>query len=235
MGTAPVSIDPFGVFGPPPGLLPYWIMSLNLLHAYIVYITLMFLTSVGLRLRFYSSVLDVARHLSTSCPNVYRLINEHWILTLRGGLLPLVSIYVGLLAFSGLLNLLVLRESAITFEMMLDRKHPLGLVIELTFIGTMIAVDLFVSIRVSQIDTEEVKRSLNFAERWLGSRLNRLLQVLGRWNPIKQYADTEARAYLEWLNDVFHMSLTTMITQVALRLVVAISLVTFYLWVQFIS
>lgn len=203
-----------------PLFLPHWLLELNLLRAFLWYITGMFLLSLALRLRFYYAIYRIAIHVRRECPSVFRLVNEHWLLCLKNGTVPLISIYIGILLFYSMLNQLVWPLASINIREIAALDVGL-LAAGLSMFGIMVGMDLLLVIQGGVVNVREVTANLSLAEYWLGGRLNTLLQFLGKWNPIKMYADLEAREYLAWLNGVFHQSLSSLIVQLGWRLVVA--------------
>lgn len=208
------------LFGPTPFILPEWLLDADLLRMFIWYISLSFAVSLLLRLRFYLAVFAVARHVSDACPNVYRLIHEHWFLCIKDGIVGLVVVYSAILAAYMSMNQLVLPEAQATLSMLAE-LHPLVLVANVILIGTMLTIDTALTVQVGVLDVTRVTNDLNYAEEWLGSSLNHLLNFLGRWNPIKAYADSQARESLVWMNSVFRNSVQVMIGQLVLRIVTA--------------
>jgi hypothetical protein len=217
------------LFGPIPHILPDWVLTADLLRVFIWYISISFAASLMLRLRFYVSVYSLARHVSEACPSVYRLIHEHWFWCVKDGLLVLVGLYGVLLSMYMALTRLVLPEAHANLEM-LANQHPLVVLVCLCFIGTMVTVDTALLVQVGVLDVERVKADLTYAEEWLGGHLNSLLGFLGRWNPIKAYADSKAKESLVWMNEVFRNSVQVMIGQLLVRISTAAFLVACYIF-----
>jgi hypothetical protein len=94
----------------------------------------------------------------------------------------------------------------------------------LLMIGIMITVDVVLTVQTSVVDEDRIIQDLEFAERWLGGKVYNVLQVLGRWNPIKNYADNMTAQTMLWLNVLFHGSIRSMIAQTAVRVIVGTSL-----------
>lgn len=215
-------MSPFSL-PPPVPVLPEWLLELDLLRGFIWYITGCFTLSMVMRLRFYRAIFLVARHVSDSCPNVYRLLREHWMLCITNGLVYRVLVYVLIVATYSSLNYFVWPRWHTSIA---DLAHPFPAVLVFVSIvsGIMVAYDVMLIAQVGVIDVHRVTRELNDAERWLGGRLNSVLGFLGKWNPIKKYADSSARESLRWFNGISHTSVTSMIVMLILRLVVAASL-----------
>lgn len=212
-----------------PPLLPSWLLDLNLLRAFIWYISIYFGLSLLLRLRFYRSVYDISLHVRLSCPQIFALVHEHWFVCMKDGLVRLIGIYTGILITYMLLNQLVWPLASIS-PAGLAALHPGLLAMMLIAIGLMIAVDTVLLAQVGLIDAKQVISDLTWSEQWLGGNINRFLNFLGKWNPIKRYADSVALENIRWLNVVFRSSLTSMIVQLLLRLAVAGCLFLCYYW-----
>jgi hypothetical protein len=213
----------FDLFAPPHSILPRWLLDVNLLKVFLWYITLLFFVSMGLRLRFYHSVYVIAQHVRFSCPRVFSLINEHWFICLRDGLLTWFSIYLTLLGPYVLLNQFVWPKANVSLADLQDVHHGLVTLL-LALIGVMLAIDGILLAQVSVIDTERVRNDLTWSDGWLGGKLNFLLAHMGKWNPIKWYADKVTHENMRWLNKVFRNSIWSMIVQLAIRMAVAVFL-----------
>ena len=204
-------------------ILPECVRQFNLLRGFLWYISLAFTISLLLRLRFYYAVLRVARYVSDSCPNIYQLMQRHWILCITNGLVPLVGLYLGILIVYVGLNQFVWPLASINL-IELAETGPERLVLHVVAISLMITVDAVLIAQVGVIDSERVQSDLSYAEGWLGGNLNQILQRLGKWNPIKRYADSKARENLLWFNDIFRANLRLIIAETVLRIGVALLL-----------
>lgn len=204
-------------------ILPEMLLHANLLKLFLIYLGLTFIISLSIRLRFYRSVYEIAMHVRQECPNIFLLIHEHWLMCLSNGLIPLVSVYAAVLIVYSGLNNLVWPFAFVSLHELAD-PHPWALVAMLCLVGVMITVDALLITQVSRVNVAQTIADLNFAESWLGGHLNQMLNFLGRWNPIKKYADQKAHENLVWMNGIFHQSVASMIVQLLLRLTVAISL-----------
>ena len=91
-------------------------------------------------------------------------------------------------------------------------------------IGIMITVDIVLTVQIGVVDEDRIIQDLTFAEKWLSGKVYNVLQVLGRWNPIKNYADNMTAQTMLWLNILFHGSVRSMIVQTAIRVIVGTSL-----------
>lgn len=200
-------------------ILPGFLLDINLLSLFVAYITLLFVVSLALRVRFYTAIYEVARYVARSCPNVFRLIHEHWFLCVRDRFLWLVGVYGSIIGLYFLFSRIVWPQASIS-PAELAAWSPAVLVATLILIALMLAIDMVLTLQTSVIDKETVLRDLKSAEEWLGGRLYAVLNLLGRWNPIKNYADNLTAEVMLWLNVVFRGSMRMMILQTTLRLLV---------------
>lgn len=207
------------LFEPAPSILPAYVRDVNLLRVFIWYVTVLFVASLAIRLRFYSAVYAVTRYVARSCPNVFRLIHEHLFLCVRDRLLSLVYVYGGILVAYLVLSRWVWTDAYVS-PLQLAELDPAVLLLTLVMSGAMVAVDLVLTLQASVIDKKRVIEDLKYAESWLGSRWHAVLNVLGRWNPIKNYADHVTAETMLWLNVLFRGSMRMMILQTSLRIIV---------------
>lgn len=208
---------------PAPPILPEVVLEFNLLRGYIWYISITFAFSLLLRLRFYRSIYVIAKHVSDSCPHVYDLLRQHWLLCVANGIYPRVIVYLVVMTVYMVLNEFLWPRARISMAEIAS-PNPTELVAMLVLIGLMITVDMLAILQVSVIDSERVVSDLNFAESWLSSPLSQFFQFFGKWNPIKRYASAKARENLTWFNEISRNNLTSLTVQVVLRIVVALGL-----------
>ena len=208
---------------PAPGWLPDFILDLNLLRVFIWYVAILFLISLALRIRFYLSIYDIARYVAEACPSVFRLVHEHWFLCVRDRFLTLVGLYGGILAAYLLVSRLVWPAASVSVRDLAD-ADPLLLVGHVVLFGLMVATDLVLVLQTSVVDKNRIIQDLAFAERWLGGKVYSVLDMLGRWNPIKNYADNLTAQTMVWFNVLFRGSVRSMIVQTVLRVFVGSAL-----------
>src|SRR5687767_5082962 len=92
------------LFDHAPAILGDLVLQANLLRAFIWYLSGMFLLSLVLRLRFYLSVYEICKHVKYACPNLFQLIDEHWMLIVRQGMLTRIVLYLIILLPYVILN-----------------------------------------------------------------------------------------------------------------------------------
>lgn len=203
-----------------PAHLPAWITQLNLLTVFIVYATVIFLVSLLLRLRFYRAVWEICLYVRHSCPSIFKLLEEHWMMFASEGVITRTALYGVVFVPYLLLTRVLLPNSSVTFHILAE-VHPLYLVMTLLCAGVLAGVDIFLVLQVSRVDAPRIVADLQTGEYWLGSRINRWLGMLGSYNPIMRYARALTQQNLVWFNDVFRNSLSIMLFQVACRISVA--------------
>lgn len=208
---------------PLPPVLPEYLLKINLLSFFLGYVTLLFLLSLVLRMRFYTAIYEIAQYVARSCPSVFRLIHEHWFLCVRDRFLWLVGVYGSIIGLYFFFSRIVWPQAYVSPADLADWS-PAVLVGTLILIALMVAIDLVLTLQTSVIDKDVIIRDLKSAEEWLGGRLYAVLNLLGRWNPIKNYADSLTAECMLWLNVVFRGGMRMMILQTALRLLVGTSL-----------
>lgn len=202
-------------------------MNFDLLHGFLIYISITFVINLALRVRLYAALYVIANHVRWECPAVYRLLHEHWMLCVRNGIIPMLALYVALMAAYMALNRFVWPLASVSVAD-LARLGPSILPLELGLVGLMVAFDLLLIGQTSKVDAERVIADLSYAEGWLGGNLNNLLQFLGKWNPIMRFANQKAQENSLWFNGMFRNSLAALIVALGLRLATAISLFACY-------
>lgn len=206
-----------------PPWLPSFILELNLIRAFFWYVAILFLISLFLRLRFYLTIYNITRYIAEQCPNVFRLVHEHWFLCVRDRFLQLVILYGGILVTYWLVSRLIWPTASVSV-LDLAEWHPWALLGNLFLIGTMVTIDIVLVGQTSVIDQQRIIQDLKYAEGWLGGRLYRVLNVLGRFNLIKNVADNMTAQTMVWFNVLFRGSMRSMIAQTAVRVIVGCSL-----------
>ena len=203
--------------------LPDIILRLDLLHAFFWYVSSYFACSLILRFRLYRNVYWVARHVQDSCPHLFELLSEHWWLVLQNGMIAMVGVYGLIMAIYLTLNHFVWPQAHISLAELqqYDPSHVAGCLI---LIGIMLTIDLVLLCRNAVFDAKQVVEDLNFAESWLGGHMNRWLDLLGTYNPIRLYARHQARENVQWFNQMFRTNLSAMTAQLVVRIAVAFTL-----------
>ena len=206
----------------PPNFLPTALLEANVLDLVIVYVTLAFLASLALRVRQYWSIYRIAKYFADACPNVFQLLQRHLAALAQNGLVPMLTAYGSVFGAYLLVTRLALPQASLSIAELSARPGLLAWCLAL--LGATVAIDLAMMLQVARIDVGWVQEQLEYAERWLGGRLNRALDVLGRWNPLRRYADVQTRLALADFNALFRYSLALTIFQTAMRLALVATL-----------
>jgi hypothetical protein len=212
----------FDLAAAPPAWMPAFLLHGNVLDFVMAYVAVVFVISLGLRLRLYWSVYGVAKYFADSCPHVFRLHGRHLLGLVQNGIVPMALAYgvVFLLYFA--VARFAFPNAALSLAQL--QAHPGTLAFCAMLFGATAAIDVAMMLQVAKIDVPWVKEQLEYAERWLSGRLTRTLDVLGRWNPIRYYADMQTRLALSEFNALFRHSLALMIFQTAARLALVATL-----------
>ena len=208
------------LFPPPPPVLPTALRNLDLLHAFLLYITAYFIAGIVLRLRFYWAVYDIGEHVRVRCPHIYALIHRHFWLCFKDGMLQRIGFYGLLVGLYMAANRWVWPKAHVGVENLVG-LHPLAFVAMAVLIGVMLGIDLLLLCQVSFVDAERIKADLTWSEQWLGGQIGTLLGYLGTWNPLRRYADSVTRENFLWLHRIFRENVAYMTIQVAVRMAVA--------------
>jgi hypothetical protein len=206
----------------PPPILPDAVFSINLLDAFMVYVTLAFVASLVLRMRLYLSIYRIATFVAASCPNVFKLVHQHIFVLVQNGIVGLGAAYGGVLGVYFLVTKVLFPESSLSVNDL--SGHPLALLCMLVLCGLMVAVDTVLIVQVGTVDPKYVEEQLRFAEGWLGGRINRALDILGSWNPIRRIADWQTHVALREFNHLFRYNLALMLYQTAIRAILVLFL-----------
>lgn len=203
---------------PPPPFLPDGVWYADILRFFGWYITVAFVTSLIMRWRLYTAFYRIAAYFAKECPNVFLLLHRHWPALVKNGVTPLLAAYGAILALFVLCTRVVFPGSTLTLA---EIEHtPLLLVATVAGLGGMVAIDCWLIFSVSSIDEQFAQAELRFAEEWLGGRIVKALDFLGKYNPIRAYADYQTRMVVQEFNALFRYSLKVMVFQVAVRSVV---------------
>jgi hypothetical protein len=213
---------------PPPAFLSSRVLALDLIELFMVYVTLAFVASLVLRWRFYLSIYRVSTLVARECPNVFKLLDRHLPMLMQNGVVPMLVAYAAVFGLYFLYTRVFFPGCTLTIADF-DRT-PAALVGVAALYGAMIAVDAVLILDIGRIDEPTVAADLRLSEYWLGSRLTRGLDVLGRWNPIRVYADYQTRLVLRDFNRMFHYSLAWVLVQSALRAVLVVAMFAVYAW-----
>jgi hypothetical protein len=206
---------------PPPILSDRW-FGQDLLAWLLYYVAGVFLLSLAMRIRLYWNVYSIARLVADSCPNVFRLLQRHLPMIIQNGIVSMLVAYGLIFLVYFIYARVVFPGCRLSIEDFTTMPGMLTLVLFLG--GAVIAVDLALLVQVTAIDVPYVQKELRFAESWLGGRVTRILDILGKWNPIRIYADYQTRMALREFNVLFRTSMAVLIFQVCMRLALVFAL-----------
>jgi hypothetical protein len=199
----------------PPPILPAKLLEVDVLDAFMVYVTLAFVVSLVLRWRFYMSIYRIATYFAKECPNVFKLLDKHLVMLVQNGIIPM------LLAYGAVFGIYFLYTRVFFPGLSLVVAHfahfPGWFSAVLALGGAMIAIDVVLILDVGKIDEKYCESELRLAEQWLGGRINRMLDLFGIFNPIRVYADYQTRLVMRDFNKMFQYSLGLILVQTLFR------------------
>jgi len=207
---------------PPPSVLPSEVWFADVLRFFGWYITVAFVTSLFLRWRLYMAFYRTATYFAKECPNVFQLLHRHWPALVKNGVTPLLVAYVFILLFFFLCTRIIFPGGTLSLSEIEHRPTLFAAVI--ASLGGMVAVDCWLIFTIGRFDDQFAQAELRYAEEWLGGRIIKVLDFLGRYNPIRAYADYQTRKVVEEFNALFRYNLKVMTFQVGVRMVVVVLL-----------
>jgi hypothetical protein len=173
-----------------------WLLELNLIPLFLVYLTLVFLIGSALRIRDYRQVLGLIVTVPGRWPRLFRLVKEHHhiLLTWRT-VLPLLLTLV-LLAAHTLTSQLVWPQATLTVARLLQ-LWP-GLLVVVPAATFMIGLDVYVYSHLSPFDRAMLEKYFDQAEYWLKPWTAPVVRIFtfGYVNP-RQMVTQEVRTALE--------------------------------------
>jgi hypothetical protein len=201
-----------------------WLLELRLIRFFGFYLALMFLLSTWVRLRQYTTIVQLLRSMPNRWPRLLVLVKQHVHIFLTWGtVLPLVLLLV---IFSA--NLLAskwLWPQADEFT--LAQLAPLYPIWPIVFLSgaAMIAFDIWGIVVVTAIDHAQLEKYFDQAEYWLRSWTAPVVHLftLGRINP-RQMVAVEVRSALVSSSRMLNSTLWWVVTQAALRIACGLSL-----------
>jgi hypothetical protein len=208
-------------------LLMTWPLDLDLIRFFDFYLAVMFLLSTYRRLEQYRAVAGLALSVPGRWPKLFNLIKEHrtilltWQLALPS-LLAFLLMLVQLLASRYFWHRAVLTVGTALTE-------PWAWPLLAGFGSAMLAVDLYCTFVVGEVDRKETEKYFDEAEYWLRSWKAPVVHffTLGRINP-RQLVAVEVRKALVEAGRLINASMWWVTAQVGLR--IAFGLV---LWITY--
>jgi hypothetical protein len=197
--------------------------DLNLIRFFDFYLALAFLASTAMRLRQYEAVIRLVRALPERWPRLLKLVKQHhsifmtWT-TVLPALLALVLYLVHSLACR-----LVWPHAALTVGALIEFRWAVAFV---TLLGiAMLAVDLYATFKVGELDRSMLERYFDQAEYWLRSWVAPVVHVftLGYISPRRMVAVEVRKALLE-TSRLLNTTLWWVCGQVGLRIAFGLAL-----------
>src|SRR5262245_44405768 len=167
----------------------------DLIHLFNFYLALMFMLSLVLRVGQYASFYRIARAFPDRWPKLLNEIKQHRAIFLTlGNLLPSLTA-LGLCA----LNMIACRQIWPHAQLTLGRLSDIWLALPFVFIcgSAMLALDIYATFWVTDINRAEVEKYFDQAEFWLRSWTGPVVRVVtfGRINP-RRMVNVEVRKAL---------------------------------------
>ena len=217
-----MGVGPMDFWSPPPPVLPNEVWFADVLRFFGWYITVAFVTSLIIRWRLYMAFYRTATYFAKECPNVFLLLGRHWPALVKNGVTPLLIAYAFVFFLFFICTRLVFPGSTLSLSEIESRPTLLAGVV--AGLGGMVAVDCWLIFTVGKFDEQFAQAELRFAEEWLGGRIVKALDFLGKYNPIRAYADYQTRKVVEEFNALFRYNLKVMTFQVGVRMLVVVLL-----------
>jgi hypothetical protein len=200
-----------------------WLLTLNLIRSFDVYLALIFVISTCLRVRQYTTVLALVRRFPGRWPRLLALVRGHGNLFLTWGtVLPLV-LSLGLLLLNLVASRLVWHQASLTVADLLEM--PLAWPLVLVAGAAMVAFDAYGTWDVGEVDRAEMEKYFDQAEYWLKSWTAPVVRfvTLGYINP-RQMVAKEVRTALVSASEMINYSLWWVVVQTGLRIVFGLAL-----------
>jgi hypothetical protein len=206
-----------------------WLWNLDLIRFFEFYLVLLFICSLGFRIRQYRNVLALLRAMPGRWPRLLQLIREHYFIFLTWGNFGPAFIALGLFSIHTLACRLVWPHARITLGGLVDWWPFLVPVV--VFGIAMTAVDLYTVVNVGKVDRREVEKYFDQAEYWLRSWTAPMVRVVtfGYVNP-RQIVAGEVRKALHELNRLLTSTLWWVSLQTGLRIAYGLSLWLTFAW-----
>jgi hypothetical protein len=195
----------------------------DLIHLFNFYLALVFLLSAVLRLRQYEAVVRLVRALPERWPRLFELVKRHHGIFLSwGNMLP------GLIALAlCIVNMLACRlvwpHARLTVNHLLEVWPAIPAVV---LCGVaMLAVDVYATAWVTEVDRGQVEKYFDQAEFWLRSWAAPVVRIftLGRINP-RQMVHAEVRIALLDVSRTLNSTFWWVSVQTGLRIAYGLAL-----------
>jgi hypothetical protein len=195
----------------------------DLIHLFNFYLALIFLLSLGLRVGQYASFYRIARAFAGRWPKLLCEIKQHRAIFLTlGNLTPALTALV-LCA----LNMIACRQVWPHAQLTIGRIFELRAALLCVFVcgSAMLALDIYATLWVTDINRAEVEKYFDQAEFWLGSWTAPVVRVVtfGRINP-RHMVNVEVRKALVEVSRSINSTMWWLAAQTGLRIAYGLSL-----------
>jgi hypothetical protein len=196
--------------------------DLNLIRFFDFYLALAFVASTAMRLRQYEAVVHLVRAVPQRWPNLLRLVREHHGIFLTWATLLPAALALGLYLLHTLACRLIWPHATLTVYALFELRPAVPVVLLLGI--AMLAVDVYATFRVGQVDRLLLERSFDQAEYWLRSWVAPVVHVftLGYINPRRMVAVEVRKALLD-ASRLLNSTLWWVSGQVGLRIAFGLS------------
>jgi hypothetical protein len=197
--------------------------DLNLIRFFEFYLALAFVASTAMRLRQYAAVVRLVRAVPQRWPRLLKLVREHHAIFLTWATVLPGAFALGLCLLHTLACRLIWPHAELTVKGLSELR--LAVPITLLLGIAMLAVDLYGTFRVGQVDRILLERSFDQAEYWLRSWVAPVVHVftLGYINPRRMVAVEVRKALLE-ASRLLNTTLWWVSGQVGLRIAFGLAL-----------
>jgi hypothetical protein len=191
--------------------------DLDLIRFFEFYLALAFVVSTTMRLRQYEAVVRLVGGVPERWPRLLQLVKEHHGVFLTWATILPAVLALGLCVLHTVACRLVWPHAALTLSKLSELRPAIPFVGLLAV--AMVAVDLYATFRVGQIDRGLLERYFDQAEYWLRSWVAPLVNVVtfGYINPRRMVAAEVQKALVE-VRRLLNATLWWVSGQVSLRI-----------------
>jgi hypothetical protein len=197
--------------------------DLNLIRFFEFYLALAFVASTAMRLRQYEAVVRLVRAVPQRWPRLLKLVREHHSIFLTWATVLPAVLALALCLLHTLACRLIWPHAELTVQGLSELRFAVPIILLLGI--AMLAVDLYGTFRVGQVDRNLLERSFDQAEYWLRSWVAPVVHVftLGYINPRRMVAVEVRKALLE-ASRLLNSTLWWVSGQVGLRIAFGLAL-----------
>lgn len=205
--------------------------DLNLIHFFDFYLALAFLLSCTMRLRQYEAVVRLVRAVPDRWPRLLRLVREHHSIFLTWTTVLPALLALGLSLLHMLACRLIWPQARLTVSALADLTPAVPFVV--IFGMAMLAVDIYATFTVGELDRSLLEQYFDQAEYWLRSWVAPVVHVFtfGYVSPRRMVA-VEVQKALVQASRLLNTTLWWVTAQVSLRIVFGLSIWLSYAWLK---